>query len=667
MLATINGFNIKPECFLGKGSFGSVYKAEKNGNFFAIKIFQTELLKKEYKKFLDREVKSLQKITHPNVVKFHESGTFSDQGFDYFYIVMDFIEGRKLTDYVGGINEDTAIKFINSIVDTLDTVHKEGVLHRDLKPDNIMINAAGTPILLDFGLSKIIDYTSIIQTGEHVGTFHYMSPEQITDSKNIDSRSDYFSVGVILYQLLTGVIPFDAPNLPALIDQIQNRYPKAPSEINPAISNKAENVILKLLEKQPYLRFQMAHEIADAFSQEMPASKKRLNIKIRNYIRLLNNEKAIFVEATKRGLIQCVVYPANLFKRFHPSVKLIVDSKLPFTTDPATNRLTYPAFSKTAGVQELPYSSGDATTPIQKKDFHSISQVQQYVEKVIDFQVDAGVTELAAPFFYAKNPSDDWFSINLKLLKESVAFRDKKYPDFPIWAGICMCVDDWHDEDIKNAILNKYVKSSPDGFFVYGDPIGNQSSLPQVFHYADLLKKLQDASVVPVVAARVNGLGMILLALGISGISSGIAGLDSFSESILNDMNDGYAPEPRYYVPELMSMISLKGGITTKLKDINNSSIGSVLKCNCPYSHYEEGSVQSHINLKMHFLKRRFDEIKELENIKPKDRIVFIEERINKAIEYQKTLNREGIKIANSFAHLNTWKVLVEKFRSSIS
>lgn len=667
MLATINGYIVKPEWFLGKGSFGSVYKTEKDGNFFAIKIFQTELLKNEYKKFLDREVKSLQKITHPNVVKFHESGTYSDQGFEYFYIVMDFVEGRKLTDYVGGINEDTAIEFINSIIDTLDSVHSQGILHRDLKPDNIMINASGTPILLDFGLSKIIDYTSIVQTGEHVGTFYYMSPEQITDSKNIDARSDYFSVGVILYQLLTGVMPFDAPNLPALIDQIQNRYPKSPSEINPVISNKSENVILKLLEKQPYLRFQNASEVKNAFIQEVQSSQKRLDIKMRNYIRLLNNEKSVFADAIKKGLIQNVVYPANLFKRFHPTVKLIVDSGIPFSTDPATNRLTYSAFSKTAGVQELPYSSGDETTPIQKKNFNSISQVQEYVKSVINFQIEAGVNEITAPFFFAKDPTDDWFAINLKLLKESIDFRDKEHPELPVWAGICMNVDNWHDTDIKNEILNKYVKTKPDGFFVYGDPIGSQSNLPQVFHYADLLKKLQDAANVPVVAARVNGLGMILLALGISGISSGISGLDSFSESLLSDTNDGYVTDPRYYIPELMSMISLKKGITTKLKDVNDSSVGSILKCSCPYCNYDDGTVISSANLKMHFLKRRLDEINELESIEPKKRIAFIEERINRAIEYQKTLSHEGIKISSSFAHLNTWKALVEKFKSQTS
>ena len=184
MIPEVNGYKTKPEWFLGKGSFGSVYKAEKGGKFYAIKIFQTELLKDEYKKFLDREVKALQKIDHPQVVKFHESGVFTDKGFEYFYIVMDFVEGEKLSTYIGSSSEKVVVDIIKSTVATLDFVHKQGVLHRDLKPDNIMVTREGVPILLDFGLSKLIDYTSIIQTGEHVGTFHYMSPEQISDSNS---------------------------------------------------------------------------------------------------------------------------------------------------------------------------------------------------------------------------------------------------------------------------------------------------------------------------------------------------------------------------------------------------------------------------------------------------------------------------------------------------
>lgn len=662
MLSDVNGYKTKPEWFIGKGGFGSVYKTEKNGKLYAIKVFQTEFLRGEYKDRVDQEIKALQKITHPNVVKFHDFGTFKENEFEYFYIVMDFIDGKPLSNFVGTLDEVKCIQIIKSTLDTLDAVHKIGIIHRDLKPENIIINLKGIPIILDFGLAKLIDYSSITQTGERVGTYSYMSPEQVTDSKNIDNRSDYFSIGVIFYQLLTGTLPYDATNLPALIDQIKNQYPKNPSELNSSISNNVENVILKLLEKEPYKRFQNTDDIKNALESIPEEKPKKLDLSIKHFIRLLHTERGIFEEALKADLVERVIFPANFFKFYHPTVKILRTSGIPFTTDPATNRLTYTAFSKTVGVQELPYSSGDEVTPIQKKDFHSISQVQDYVKKVLDFQIENGVTELAAPFFYAQNSSDEWFNINLKLLKESVSYRDQYHKDLPIWAGICMNVENWHDDDEKNKILNYYVKTNPDGFFVYGDPIGNQSNLTQLFHYADLLKKLQSSSSVPVVACRVNGLGLILLSLGISGISSGISSLDNFRESILSDTQEGYGADPRYYISELLSIISLKKGVTTKLTDIAKSSIGKELKCPCQYCTSIDSGVLTQRNMKLHFLNRRKGEIEEISKLDQDKRLDYIEKKVDQAISYSKTLTSEGKNIGD-LAHLNTWKSLIQQFK----
>ncbi len=662
MLAEINGYKTKPEWFIGKGGFGSVYKAEKDEKFYAIKVFQTEFLIGEYRSRIDQEIKALQKITHPNVVKVHDFGTFKENEFEYFYIVMDYIEGQSLSDFIGTVEETKCTQIIESILDTIDAVHKTGILHRDLKPENIIVNLQGVPIILDFGLAKLIDYSSITQTGERVGTYWYMSPEQVTDSKNIDNRSDYFAVGVIFYLLLTGILPYDATNLPALIDQIKNQYPKSPSEVNASISNQIENVILKLLEKEPYQRFQSVDEIKNALKSTPIKRPQKFDLTTKYFIRLLHTEKGIFEEALKEKLVERVIFPANFFKFYHPTVKILRSSGIPFTTDPATNRLTYTAFSKTAGVQDLPYSSGDEVTPIQKKDFHSISQVQNYVKKVLDFQIDNGVTELAAPFFFAKNSSDEWFHINLKLLKESIAYRDQHHKDLPLWAGICMNVENWHDDDEKNKILNYYVKASPDGFFVYGDPIGSQSNLTQLFHYADLLRKLQISSSVPVVACRVNGLGLILLSLGISGISSGIASLDNFKESILSDTQEGYSADPRYYISELLSFVSLKKGVTTKLADISKSSIGKELQCSCKYCAGVTSGALTSRNMKLHFLSRRIAEINEIASINEADRLSFIEMRVDKAVSYTKTLSSEGIEVGD-FSHLNVWRSLIQQFK----
>jgi serine/threonine-protein kinase len=613
---------------------------------------------------VEREIKALQKINNPNVIRYYEHGTFTDQGFEYLFIIMEFADGQPLTNYVGTLDEDGAVRIIKSLVSTLDGIHLAGIIHRDLKPANIMMRADGSPVVLDFGLALLIDYSRITPSGSPVGSYAYMSPEQVTSSHDITPVSDYFSVGVIFYELLTGEIPYDAANLPALIEQIKNRYPPMPSDANPAISANTEAVILKLLEKQEYNRYQSVKDVIAALDNATPPQPKKLDLSIKHIIRSLHNEGSVVLEGIRLGFIDSVEFPANFLEKYANTAKKYANSGARFVVDPATTRLTYSAFSKTQGVVKLPYSSGSDVDPLQRKNFDSITDLQKFVKEVLEYQVLAGVTELAAPYFFAKDPSDPWFTINLHLLKEAIAYRDGKYKNLPIWGGICMNIEGWHDNDIKDAILTKYTRVAPDGFLVNGDPVGRSSNLPQLYHYADLLVKLQSANQIPVVSCRTNGgLGMILLAAGVAGISSGVSALDSFSESILSDSSEGYASGPRYYIPELLSMISLEKGIPTKLRDIEASSQGRELKCPCEFceSVYSKNLIPQ-ANIKMHFLLRKHQQINELKSVPPKDRMNWVKEKLDRAIAYEKILRAEGIKLAGDFGHLQVWKQLAEKF-----
>jgi serine/threonine-protein kinase len=664
MINNINGYTTKDEWFIGKGGFGSVYKAEKDGHFFAIKIIQSENLKTELdKKRLDNEIKALQKIDHPNVVKYHEHGTFTDKGFEYFYIVMDFIEGRTLRSLIGLIDENFLTEITNKILDTIDHIHKQGVFHRDLKPDNIILNHKNEPIILDFGLSKLIDYTSITPAGSILGTYAYMSPEQIRDSKEVDERSDYFSVGIIMYHLLTGQIPYTATNLGELIRQITDVYPTPPSEINPSISNRIEDVILVLIEKESHRRYQNIDAIKSALNQTYTETSKLLGLDTRHFYRLIHTDKTIGLQAISDGLIDNIIFPANLFKQYHKTVNAFSGSGIRFITDPSTNRLPYTVFSQTAGLKDLPYASQDETTPVQPKDFYSITQIKDYVKLVIDYQIQNKTTELVAPFFYTKHPDDTWATINIQLLKESIAYRNETYPKIPLWGGICFNVEHLYEDDIKNKILNRYVRVAPDGFLVYGDPVGNSSNLVQLTHYSKFLLELQNATAVPVVACRMNAFGLVLLAIGISGISSGISGLDSFSEATLSESKDGHSGDSRYYIPELLSMVTLGKKVTTKLKDLSSSSIADKLICACKNcKNFTNGETMSLTTSKMHFLERRKEEINILKGLSVQERIDYMNQRIDDAIKNHKILVSEGIKVVNSYSHLEVWKKVLAQF-----
>ncbi len=633
---------------IGTGSFGAVYRAEKHGKVYAVKLIRTDILHASAKARLDAEIKAIQKVQHQNVVKLHEHGTYVQNAFEYVYLVMDLVEGKTLTNSIGNVDEAAAVKLTKLILQTISGVHSDGVIHRDLKPENIMIKPDGTPVILDLGLAKLVDYTSITQTGERLGTYYYMSPEQITDSKHIDERSDYFAMGVILYQLVTGVLPYDATNLPALVDQIKNAYPKNPTQLNSTLSNEFENVLLKMLEKDPYRRYQSAQDIINALESKPPATRRKLDLSQRFYLRMNHNDKTLAQEAYKEGIVSRIIYPASYFARNHLTVDALKKlSGLAFATDPATNRLSYSSFSKTKGILDLPYSSGSAVRPTAPDDFSSLTQVQDFVKKVLDYQATNGVNELCAPFFYAKTPNDPWYEINIKLLRESIAYRNGNYGQLPLWAGICMNVDGWYDKKEKDRILNDYSRIDADGYMVYGDPVGKSSNLTQLYHYTDLLLTLQEASKAPVVASRVNGVGLILIAFGLNGISAGAASLDSFREEILSDKSEGYTNDPRYYIPELLSMISLPKGTDTKIKAIQGTSIASQLKCDCKFCASINSGTVVHSDVKKHYLYRRAKELEEITNLDDKGRKAYITKRINDAISYENTLKRESVKLGD--------------------
>lgn len=664
MIGNINGYITKEEWFLGRGGFGSVYKAEKDGNFYAVKIIQTEFLKTDYDKArLQREVDALKKINHDRIVRYYEHGVYEDKGFEYFYIVMDYVEGTNLKEVIGIVDETNAVPITEGILDALEYMHSEGIIHRDLKPENIILDKEGKPVILDFGLAKLVDYTSITPSESTLGTYCYMSPEQIKDSKDVDNRSDYFSIGVTLYELITGILPYDATNLPELIKQITERHPTPPSEINPSISNGFEDFILTLLEKESHQRYQNAAEIRVAITEDKREEKSFLDMSSRYMFNILNTEKEIVSRGIKDNLVENVIFSANLLKQYHPTAKILSEAPIRFISDPATNRLPYTVFSETTGVRELPYAPVDETTPLQVKDLQSISEVKDFVKSVIEHQNEYGVSEFVAPFFYAVNPDDEWSSINIQLLKESIRYRDENYPKVPLWGGVCIGVEDLYKDEIANKILNRYVRVAPDGFLVYGDSIGaGSSNIVQLTHYSRLLLKLQDSAKVPVVAARTGTFGLILMCLGLSGASSGLAALESFGQNLLSESKGDYGIDPRYYVPSLLSFISLPKGVTLKLKDVYGSSIKEILNCGCSSCvNLSELSSLSNKQVKLHFLEKRKEELDAIKDLTIEERIVYMKDRIDEAIKNQKILKREGIKVVNTVESLGAWKTVLEK------
>ena len=235
---------------LGRGGFGIVYKAQdpKINRIVAIKTIPTQELRsfaggKELYERFSREAQSAGSLSHPNIVTVFELA--EDDAVTY--IVMEFVPGRSLRDVMSdgtAIPVERKLSLIRQMAEALDFAHENGIIHRDVKPANILVTDAGVAKIADFGVAKIVSQHTMSATGVAVGTPSYMSPEQIM-AKGVDGRSDQFSLAVIAYELLTGKQPFDGDSLPALIHQILSIDPPDPATVSEQVERPGSDVLLR--------------------------------------------------------------------------------------------------------------------------------------------------------------------------------------------------------------------------------------------------------------------------------------------------------------------------------------------------------------------------------------------------------------------------------------
>ena len=247
---------------IGEGAMGVVYLAfdKTSRSHVALKVISEKLMEdKENRSRFQREGRIMSKLRHPFVVKVLATGEWMGRG----YIAMEILKNGNLKTYLKNnfpLKETDLERILIDLIEGLVYIHSEGIVHRDLKCENIMLDDHLNPKIMDFGLSKSMLVTTMTQVGTIMGTLGYVAPEQITGGKT-DRRSDIFSFGVIMYELLTNHMPFHGENEIAMIHSIFNDRPVKPSEINPAVQPIFDKIVLKCLEKDPDDRYQSCESI----------------------------------------------------------------------------------------------------------------------------------------------------------------------------------------------------------------------------------------------------------------------------------------------------------------------------------------------------------------------------------------------------------------------
>ncbi|OGD30476.1 MAG: hypothetical protein A2Y56_06030 [Candidatus Aminicenantes bacterium RBG_13_63_10] len=262
---------------LGKGGMGRVYRVfdQKLQEVVALKLLNPEISFNS--KAVDRfrnELRFARKISHRNVVKLYDLG---EEGFTH-YITMEHVDGENLKRFIkrsGQLTPAKAVHLALQVSEGLTEAHHLGVVHRDLKPQNIMIDPEGNARVLDFGIARFTDSEPLTASGVMIGTPEYMSPEQI-DMKEVDARTDIYALGIILFEMLTGRVPFEGETPISIALQHKSRPPRNPRELNPQIDPALAGIILKCLEKDRGRRYQTAKDLTADLSrvlQGMPTTE----------------------------------------------------------------------------------------------------------------------------------------------------------------------------------------------------------------------------------------------------------------------------------------------------------------------------------------------------------------------------------------------------------
>jgi serine/threonine protein kinase len=277
--ATLGNYTILAP--LGQGGMARVYRAtqENLGREVAVKVLPPWYTND--RSFVDRfnlEARMVAGLAHPNIVTIHD---FNEQNGN-LYIVMQLVDGGTLKQRIddmpvrqGGIRSmdlEEVTGIFHQLADALAFAHRKGIIHRDVKPVNVLMDQGNRPILSDFGIAKVMEATKeLTRPGAGVGTPEYMSPEQCK-GENVDGRADIYALGVMLFECLTGRTPFIGENYPALAHSHLYEEPPDPRRFNPQIPAAVRDVILIAIQKKPEFRYQRATAMAEALEQAVKAA-----------------------------------------------------------------------------------------------------------------------------------------------------------------------------------------------------------------------------------------------------------------------------------------------------------------------------------------------------------------------------------------------------------
>lgn len=643
----------------GQGAFGRVYKVEQGGVVRAMKVFAKAHLNAEDHLRAEREIRTYQKVVHPAIARYYESGTFMDGTQETMYLVIEWVEGRTIRELLrsaGPMSVEAIARIGIAIAEAVQALHRAAppIIHRDLNSNNVMITVSGDVKLLDFGVARLIDYTTITASPRPVGMLSY-SPPEVFGGSHGDESADVYGLGVLLYEMATGQFPFQGPTQAALLGQIVNQAPPSPSSIRSDLPTPFEQLILRMLAKDSLQRPPL-----DAICVALgdPGGPTRvaptLTIPRTSFMPLPMGNEGGPIERVSGYLgrpIDGMVFQANLAVYN----KAVLDRLRPFVSnlaiDPQTYRLQHSAFSGVKTVRELPWVT-DKVNREEAADYDQ-ARIEWHVQRLIAFAKTKKVDVLLVSFHHVRNAADEWLEVDRRLLATTLAECARQQVNVPVFYGLSMPAEELTTDRGRALWLQRMAALSPDGYFLHLE-MSRNANPAQVAGYARFVQRLSERA--PVIVSRIGSVGIGLLAAGAWAMSSGLAALESWEEALVSDPGPGgYSPPARYYVPRLLT-----GVPRATIEDLTQRQLLSLIECDCPVC-VNRGNLQlwDFPVVKGHYLYHRIKETEQLRAVGKTEQLHWFKGKLAVAVSESKkfmTALGPGTRPVPGFDELARWQ-----------
>jgi hypothetical protein len=651
---------------LGKpGGFGAVYEAERDSEHVALKIFHAELLDEVQLERFRREVRGLVKVRHPNLVAYVDSGATEHGGRTWHWIAMELLNGSSLREELqatgGALAPARARQLAHQVTLGVAALHEMNIVHRDIKPENIFIRDDGTVKLLDFGVARFLDYSSLTQDGRFVGTLRYGAPEQLRG--DAQPATDLHALGAVLFEMLTGQRPFRGDEL-AVYRAILDERPDPPSAFADDIPAELDQLVCQLLEKEPFDRPASANRVAESLKPHLtvaaaPASPDPFprDRAPGLYFRLRHDTgdaaQVGVGGARPDGFVVGIndAGPLSHARRFARALGVRV------AADPALMRMAFPRWAQTKSLRDLPYRpSGIA--PYRPDDLRALDAARRLARAVVDHQDQVGADVLFSATFALHGLGDPWLARLPTLLDASLAARDAYGK--PMYALIAAGLEDLCSVDAQITLANRMGRGDPDGYWLGLDCLTAKSSTAELTFGLRLGLLMQERGR-QCILARATSIRRLAWALGLS-TEVGLGRYDGFRISDLRGgPGPGYTPA-RFELPSLLTALA-----PASAASVLASGAVPEAECPCPSCRDAGHDLQARVRgAAAHNAWIICHERDALDGVTPAQRVAELEEQLAAAQQSARRLRRAGA-LDEPLRHHAVWlEALAEARRTGL-